>query len=501
MHTGGSVVNITSIFKDRPALLILFTGLLVRGIVGAIVPPGFDEAYYGVYAFHPATGYFDHPPAVAVTAGIGYWLSGSLSAFSLRFGALALFLFSGAVLYSICSSLFSIRAGRLAILLLHTVPYFLLGMGTFVFPDNALGFFWLLFLYFLLKLQRTGDERWLIALGLSLGLGLLSKYHAVFLLAGFGWGLIFYRSWKKYWKSPYLYIGLLITLLCISPNIYWNYKHQWISYVYQFGKGTSWIEFSAQHFLRAILSQVGYLLPWNMVVLIAGVIYSLANKESGGRWLVPFAALPVLTLTAIGATRETMPHWTMPGYLSAIVITSGWMAIWRKRSIAWIISSSAAVLLLAIVTITAQCVTGILPLDKRTDVTLDGQGWREVVDTLRQRGFLDDDKAFLFTNKWFTSGELNYAAGPGHPVTVLNESAPQGFAFWLQTSALQGMDGVFVTTDRYPFDPRELYGDYFSDYSLVTTATTFRGTRQAQVFKIFRCTSLQRAFPVPYGIP
>ena len=60
MHTETRAQNITSIFKDRPALLILFIGFLVRGIVGALVPPGFDEAYYGVYSsragFSPKPG-------------------------------------------------------------------------------------------------------------------------------------------------------------------------------------------------------------------------------------------------------------------------------------------------------------------------------------------------------------------------------------------------------------------------------------------------------------
>src|SRR3972149_6003214 len=56
MHTETRAQNITSIFKDRPALLLLFIGFLVRGIVDALVPPGFDEAYYGAYSFRTVFG-------------------------------------------------------------------------------------------------------------------------------------------------------------------------------------------------------------------------------------------------------------------------------------------------------------------------------------------------------------------------------------------------------------------------------------------------------------
>ncbi len=40
--------------QDRWFLRIVLVGLVVRATLAALVPPGFDEAYYGVFAFHPA---------------------------------------------------------------------------------------------------------------------------------------------------------------------------------------------------------------------------------------------------------------------------------------------------------------------------------------------------------------------------------------------------------------------------------------------------------------
>ena len=83
-----AALSFFDIFKDKTALLILGIGFVVRIIASIFVTPGIDEAYYGVCSFYPAWGFFDHPPVVAITTGIGRWLSGSFSTLSLRFGAI-----------------------------------------------------------------------------------------------------------------------------------------------------------------------------------------------------------------------------------------------------------------------------------------------------------------------------------------------------------------------------------------------------------------------------
>ncbi|HFB68375.1 MAG TPA: glycosyltransferase family 39 protein, partial [Calditrichae bacterium] len=223
--------------QDRWFLRIVLVGLVVRATLAALVPPGFDEAYYGVFAFHPAWGYFDHPPAVAVTAGIGMWLTGVVTAYTLRIGALLLFLGTSLVLYRLVLEMVNRPAALWSVFLLHVTPYFFYGMGAFVIPDNALGFFWLLTLYFMWKVYQTQNPRWFLAVGASTGLALLAKYHAVLLIGSIGYVLLFYRGWRQYLKTPYPYLGLMLAVLIFLPNILWNAAHQWISYRYQFGKG------------------------------------------------------------------------------------------------------------------------------------------------------------------------------------------------------------------------------------------------------------------------
>ena len=63
------------------------------------------------------------------------------------------------------------------------MPLVLVG-AVFVTPDAPLVVFWTLGLAALVELWRTGDARWLIALGAALGLALQSKFTAAFFAAG-----------------------------------------------------------------------------------------------------------------------------------------------------------------------------------------------------------------------------------------------------------------------------------------------------------------------------
>ncbi|MGB5913301.1 MAG: hypothetical protein WBG63_00445, partial [Phormidesmis sp.] len=61
--------------SHRKALVTLLVGgLIFRSIIACFLPPGFDEAYYFLYTQHLDWSYFDHPLAVALSAGIGIWL-------------------------------------------------------------------------------------------------------------------------------------------------------------------------------------------------------------------------------------------------------------------------------------------------------------------------------------------------------------------------------------------------------------------------------------------
>lgn len=474
-----------TILKDKLALWILIIGLLVRLIPTIIIPPGFDEAYYGLYTKYLSFGYYDHPPLVALTAGIGKWLFGTVHQFSLRFGALLLFIPSAILMFKITSILFGRKAGIYSLILFHTFPYFLIGMGAFVIPDNSLGFTWLLFIYSLVKLKASDNAKWLLISGLALGLGLMSKYHSVLLYPSFFFILLFYKDWQKFLKSKYLYLGLLISVLVFLPNIYWNYENNWISYIYQFGKSTENNSLSWTLFIQGILVQVGYLLPWNFLIVFIAVFKYFGKNNKNVNWLIPFVLLPILSFTAIGASRQILPHWPMPGYLIGIILTGGYIAKINSKLRNTIFGASSFLILVAIIVLSLQALTGFIKIDKNKDLTLDGQGWGEVVNYINSNDTLKNK--FVFTNKWFTAGELGYFADDKLKVTMLNDETSHNFSYWVNLDSLIGKDGIYVTSDRYPDEPQTFYSDLFSEYIHIKKIKTYRGNSEAQIFDLWLC--------------
>ena len=63
--------------------------IVVRGIVAAVTPLAFDEAYYWQWSKNLAWGYYDHPPLVAFIIRAGTAIFGDTS-FGVRFVPLLL---------------------------------------------------------------------------------------------------------------------------------------------------------------------------------------------------------------------------------------------------------------------------------------------------------------------------------------------------------------------------------------------------------------------------
>src|ERR1700724_1631602 len=63
---------------------------------------------------------------------------------------------------------------------------------------------WVLIAYFTIRLLRTENPRWWIAIGAAVGVGLLTKYAIVFYIAGILVGVVLSRA-RHFLKSPWFY--------------------------------------------------------------------------------------------------------------------------------------------------------------------------------------------------------------------------------------------------------------------------------------------------------
>ncbi len=256
--------------------LLLLSGLIFRSIIAYFLPAGFDEAYYFLYTQHLDWSYFDHPPAVAITAGLGIWATGNATPFTLRLGALVLFTASLWLLYATGEWLFGRQVGLISSAIASLTPLFFLSFGTLAAPDNALIFFWSIALYlcareFFPKGYSQSTYRYyptarIVLISLAVGLACLSKYHGFVL----GLSLVSFcltsKPYRAVFRSKWLGWGLLFFGVTLFPLLYWNAVHDWISFRFQLGDrftghGDNSSSYSFNSLLGVVLAQFGYLFP------------------------------------------------------------------------------------------------------------------------------------------------------------------------------------------------------------------------------------------------
>lgn len=88
---------------------------------------------------------------------------------------------------------------------------------------------WVLIAYFTIRLLKSGNPQWWLAIGGVVGLGLLTKYSIVFYVAGILAGVALTPA-RKFAASVWFWGGIALALLIFSPNFVWLVRHDFISY-------------------------------------------------------------------------------------------------------------------------------------------------------------------------------------------------------------------------------------------------------------------------------
>ena len=87
---------------------------------------------------------------------------------------------------------------------------------------------WVLIAYFVIRLLKTENPRWWLAIGAVMGMGFETKYTMAFYASGIMGGLVLTRA-RRYLLSGWFWAGMALTLVIFLPNLIWQFKHDFIS--------------------------------------------------------------------------------------------------------------------------------------------------------------------------------------------------------------------------------------------------------------------------------
>ena len=498
--------------------LIALTALL-RLLVAATGHLCYGESYYFAYVRRPSLSYFDHPPLSFWLGSLSVRLLGNPGPLALRLPFVLMFAATTWLFFLIGRRLFGAWPGFYATLLMNAAPAFSLRVGFWLGPEGPLMLFWLACIWCLIELLLTEPVphpfRWWGAAGLMLGLGLLSKYLMGLLLPTVALYVMSRPDLRRWLLRPGPYLALLVALLVVTPVLVWNAQHGWISLLWQGQRGVAFRGIRLDRMLWNVAGQSIELLPWLWIGLVGELGRILLTWRTAGperRFIGCLAALPILLFTGIAAYAPIGNHfyWGMVGYLLLFLPLGETVhrALERGSLLARRWLRASVILGLAVMTIAVtHTATGWLkavpsalarPFVGLPDPTLECIDWTELQEALAARGILDRRHLFLFTDRWFRSGKVEYALRGAMPVLCLHGD-PRGWAFFERSEGWVGQEGILITEKTDLKQVADAYGSYCAGIDPMPPVVISRGGRPEVTLHLYRCKRLLRPYPRPYG--
>jgi hypothetical protein len=308
-----------------------------------------DELYFLACADHLDWGYVDQPPAVAVVA----WIAKNLLGGSLLAVRIVPILFASLQVLLAGITVRAMGGGRfaqaLAALCVMSAPIY---FGSYLNTDIFLTVGWAACAWVAVRIFAGGDPKLWLLFGLFAGLTLQGKHAMVFFGVALLLGMLLGRQ-RGQFTNRWIWLGAGLTCLIASPNLIWEYTHNWATYelLSNIAASDKNVVLGPGEFL---LSNVLFLAPLTAPVWGAGLLWCLF--ASGGRrfralgwtWVLAYLCFVLLhgkgyylapiysTLFCAGAVaieamlaRTRRPQWRTAAQGSiATAAVLGCMALW-----------------------------------------------------------------------------------------------------------------------------------------------------------------------------
>jgi len=87
---------------------------------------------------------------------------------------------------------------------------------------------WVWIAYLVVRLLKSDDARWWLAIGAVIGIGLETKYTLLFYITGILGGMLLTPA-RRFFRTRWFWMGVGIALLLFAPNFLWQARHGFIS--------------------------------------------------------------------------------------------------------------------------------------------------------------------------------------------------------------------------------------------------------------------------------
>lgn len=330
-----------------------------------------------------AWGYVAYPPLTPFFGRLSLILFGTSLAGFRFFAALAEAI--AVVVTGLMARDLGGRRGAQLVAVAAAIPFCLAG-GALMQYVSFDYLFWVLTAYFVIRLLKTEDPRWWLAVGAAIGLGMMSKYSMPFLVAGLAVGVVL-TSPRRHLSNKWLWLGVALSLLIFLPNFLWQVQHHFIS-----------LDFLKSIHARDIrIGRTKNFIPGQLVVTqlafpiaLAGLYFYLFARAGKRFRVLGWMYVVPLLLFVLAKGRNYYLAGTYPMlYAAGAVWGEEWLAGVRKGW-AFAVRAIVRLVLIADIIMVGSITLPIARVNSRwwnVAVSADGDlreefGWPELVETL-----------------------------------------------------------------------------------------------------------------------
>jgi hypothetical protein len=206
--------------------LVLFLFILLKFILQYLaINPVYelhrDEFLHLDLGNHIAWGYVSVPP---VTAWLSYLIIALgntvfwVKFFPAFFGALTIWVV-WKITETLGGNLFALSLSALCVSLSA-----LLRINTLYQPNSLEFLLWTTMFFTIIRFVQSQENKWLWYTGVAFAFGFLNKYNISFLVLGLLPAMLLTQQ-RKLFANKQLYLVVLVTLILISPNLWWQYQN------------------------------------------------------------------------------------------------------------------------------------------------------------------------------------------------------------------------------------------------------------------------------------
>jgi len=406
-----------------------------------------DEAQYWTWAQNLGWGYYSKPPGIAALIVVSTMLFGD-GMLGVKGLAMLCYPLAAAACWAIARRLYDERTAFWSAAAILTLPIFA-WLGLFVSTDALLTLFWVLALWVYLRaLDSDAWTDWLL-LGVICGLGLLSKYTmAAWLGAAFLHLLAFHRP-RLASPKPWLAAGL--ALLILSPNLYWNFTHDFPTL-----KHTA--EITVNKRAGGGLKALGefWAAQWIAFGPVLGSVFVLLLLRAGESWrdertrLLLWFALPLWAVVSAQALNSNAnANWAAPAFAPATIAAVAWLLQRGKQRL--LIAGIA--LNIALVGVAYHWQTVLAAVDGQKQAKMNfyarAQGWDELGRQLKPLLRAHPDAVLVADNRTLLAHMLYEVRDLKPAAASWNPSGKPSDHYKLTTDLRPyiGKDALLITVD------------------------------------------------------